>query len=55
MYYFKKKKAFFVLLLKDEAELKHMGSGFVKLTDPSVFGFSLSLISVRDVLKRIIF
>lgn len=46
---------FFVLLLKDEAELKHMGSGLVKLIVPSVFGFSLRFVSVRDVLKCVIF
>jgi len=52
---FKKKKVFFVLLLKDEAELKHMGSRLVKLTVCSVVGFSLSFISVCDVLKCIVF
>lgn len=46
---------FFVLLLKDEAELKHMGSSLVKLTVDSVVGFFLSVINVCDVLKCILF
>lgn len=43
---FKIKKAFFVLSLPDDAELKHMGPRLIELTVQAVVGFSLSFVGV---------